>query len=224
MIATSAFGLGVDKPDIRYVIHYQVPGSLEAYVQEAGRAGRDGLPARCILLWYPEDIAVQRHFLSEGPASRSQIKKVIQGLSAWTEDGRAVDPGVLAMSTEVGVTRTRAILEGLRDAGLVEEADGEFTLVGNPDVAEAVKLLAKYNEERKTADRRRLDGMVHYADANSECRLMHIRRYFEDGEPTPCGHCDVCEPKLRRRRRRSRRGSGSGSGRASGNPSGRSRD
>ena len=218
MIATSAFGLGVDKPDIRYVIHYQVPGSLEAYVQEAGRAGRDGLPARCILLWYPEGTAVQRHFLSEGPASRSQIKKVIVGLSAWTADGRAVDPSVLAMSTEVGVTRTRAILEGLRDAGLVEEVDGEFTLVGNPDVAQAVKLLAKYNEERKTADRRRLDGMVNYADDSNECRLMHIRRYFEDGEPTPCGHCDVCEPKLRRRRRRSRRGGrGSGSGRGSPN-------
>ncbi len=208
MIATSAFGLGVDKPDIRYVIHYQVPGSLESYVQEAGRAGRDGLPARCILLWYPEDIAVQRHFLSEGPASRSQIKKVIDGLSAWTADERAVDAAVLAMSTEVGVTRTRAILEGLRDARLVEEVEGEFTLVGSPDLAETVKLLSKHNEERKTQDRRRLDGMIKYADDTDECRMVHIRRYFEDGEPTACGHCDVCEPKLRRRRRRSRRGGG----------------
>ncbi len=208
MIATSAFGLGVDKPDIRYVIHYQVPGSLESYVQEAGRGGRDGLPARCILLWYAQDISVQRHFLSEGPASRSQIKKVIDGLSAWTADGRAVDAAVLAMSTEVGVTRTRAILEGLRDARLVEEVEGEFTLVGTPDLAEAVKLLSKHNEERKTADRRRLDGMINYANDTEVCRLIHIRRYFEDGEPTACGHCDVCEPKLRRRRRRSRRGGG----------------
>ena len=119
MIATSAFGLGVDKPDIRYVLHYQVPGSIEAYVQEAGRAGRDGLPARCILLWDPRDIDVQRHFLSEGPATRSQIKKVVEGLSAWTKDGRGVDASTLAMATEVGVTRTKAILEGLRDASLV---------------------------------------------------------------------------------------------------------
>jgi ATP-dependent DNA helicase RecQ len=204
MIATSAFGLGVDKPDIRYVLHYQVPGSLEAYVQEAGRAGRDGLPARCILLWDPRDIDVQRHFLSEGPTTRSQIKKVVEGLSAWTQDGRAVEASTLAMATEVGVTRTKAILEGLRDASLVSETDGAFSLSREIDVNEAVKLLSRRNEERKTTDRRRLESIIHYANNTDECRMMHIRRYFEDGEPTPCGHCDICEPKLRRRRRRSK--------------------
>ena len=69
---------------------------------------------------------------------------------------------------------------------------------------EAVKLLSRRNEERKTTDRRRLESIIHYANNTEECRMMHIRRYFEDGEPTPCGHCDVCEPKLRRRRRRSK--------------------
>ncbi|MFQ5515684.1 MAG: RecQ family ATP-dependent DNA helicase [Myxococcota bacterium] len=208
MIATSAFGLGVDKPDIRYVIHYQVPGSLEAYVQEAGRAGRDGLAARCILLWLPEDLSIQRHFLSEGPASRSQIQKVLEGLKAWSEDGRAVEPAVLAMSTEVGVTRTKAVLEGLRDADLIREEEGAFRLVGSIEVPDAVKLLSRGNEERRTADRRRLEGMIQYANTE-ECRVMHIRRYFEDGEPRPCGRCDICEPKLRRRRRRTKGRSGS---------------
>jgi ATP-dependent DNA helicase RecQ len=206
MIATSAFGLGVDKPDIRYVIHYQVPGSLEAYVQEAGRAGRDGLAARCILLWWKDDLSVQRHFLSEGPASRSQIKKVVQGLAAWTKEDKPVDANVLAMSTEVGVTRTKAILEGLRDGGMVEEHDGEFRLVGDPGV-DAVKLLSKSNEERKTTDRRRLDTIVQYAEEIDACRVVFIRKYFEDVETPPCGRCDICQPKLRRRRRRSRRGS-----------------
>ena len=214
MIATSAFGLGVDKPDIRYVLHYQVPGSLESYVQEAGRAGRDGLPSRCILLWDPRDIDVQRHFLSEGPATRSQIKKVVEGLSAWTADGRAVEASTLAMATEVGVTRTKAILEGLRDANLVAETDGQFSLSREIDVNEAVKLLSRRNEERKTTDRRRLESIIHYANNTEECRMMHITRYFEDGEPAPCGHCDVCEPKLRRRRRRAKgRRGGNGSDR-----------
>jgi ATP-dependent DNA helicase RecQ len=203
MIATSAFGLGVDKPDIRYVIHYQVPGSLEAYVQEAGRAGRDGLAARCILLWLPEDLAVQRHFLSEGPASRSQIRKVVEGLAAWSADGRAVAAAVLAMSTEVGVTRTKAVLEGLRDAGLVSEEDAGFRLIGSLPERDTVLLLSRRNEERRTTDRRRLDGMIEYA-TGTECHVMAIRRYFEDAEPTPCGVCDLCEPKLRRRRRRSK--------------------
>jgi ATP-dependent DNA helicase RecQ len=207
MIATSAFGLGVDKPDIRYVVHYNVPGSLEAYVQEAGRAGRDGLPARCILLYFADDLNVQRHFLAEGPATRGQIKKVVDGLAAWTNDGQAVEPGVLAMSTEVGITRTKAVLEGLRSAGLVEEIDGAFRLVGSPSEleADAVKLLSRKYEERRTADRRRLDGMIEYATQTEECRVTLIRNYFEDGEPTPCGHCDICEPKLRRRRRRPQR-------------------
>jgi ATP-dependent DNA helicase RecQ len=201
MIATSAFGLGVDKPDIRYVVHYQVPGALEAYVQEAGRAGRDGLPARCILLWLPDDLAVQRHFLSEGPATRSQVKKVVDGLAAWTNDGKAVEPSVLAMSTEVGITRTKAVLEGLRDAAIVVEEEGAFRLVGDPGV-DAVQILSKKNEERRTQDRRRLEGMIEYATQSDDCRVMVIRRYFEDGEARSCGRCDVCEPKLRRRRRR----------------------
>ncbi len=201
MIATSAFGLGVDKADIRYVIHYQVPGSIEAYVQEAGRAGRDGLPARCILLWLSEDLAVQRHFLSDGPASRSQIKKLVDGLAAWTHEKRPVDAAVLAMSTEVGVTRTKAVLEGLRDAGMVEETDGKFLLVGDPGT-DAVTLLTRRNEERKTTDRRRLDSIVNYAQDDETCRVVAIRRYFEDIETSPCGRCDVCQPKLKRRRRR----------------------
>ncbi len=209
MIATSAFGLGVDKPDIRYVIHYQVPGSLEAYVQEAGRAGRDGVAARCILLWWPEDLNVQRHFLSDGPASRGQIKKVVAGLAAWTQEGKSVDPPVLAMSTEVGVTRTKAILEGLRDGGLVAEKDGEFLLIGDPGV-DAVQLLSRRNEERKTTDRRRLDSIIQYAQDVDACRVVYIRRYFESIECSPCGRCDICQPKLRRRRRRTKRGAGGG--------------
>jgi ATP-dependent DNA helicase RecQ len=211
MIATSAFGLGVDKSDIRYVIHYQVPGSLEQYVQEAGRAGRDGLAARCILLYFPDDLAVQRHFLSEGPASRGQIKKVVNGLRAWSNDGQAVEPAILAMSTEVGTTRTKAILEGLRDARMVEETDGAFKLIADPgDDEAAVKVLNRAYEERRTSDRRRLDGMIHYATQTDECRVSLIRRYFEDAEPKPCARCDVCQPKLRRRRRRPRGKSDSG--------------
>ena len=129
---------------------------------------------------------------------------MVEGLTAWTRDGRAVDPSTLAMATEVGVTRTKAVLEGLRDAGLVHEVDGEFSLTGEIAIPDVVRLLSKHNEERKTTDRRRLDSIIDYANNDSECRVAHIRRYFEDGEPRNCGHCDVCEPKLRRRRRRPR--------------------
>src|SRR5690606_16694317 len=73
MLATNAFGLGVDKADIRYVLHYHVPGSLEAYAQEAGRGGRDGKPARCVLLFSPDDVAIQEYFLTGTYPTRRQV-------------------------------------------------------------------------------------------------------------------------------------------------------
>jgi superfamily II DNA helicase RecQ len=70
---------------------------------------------------------------------------------------------------------------------------------------DAVALLTRRNEERKTTDRRRLEGITEYATDGDVCRVVRVRKYFEGVEPPPCGRCDVCEPKLRRRRRRVRR-------------------
>jgi ATP-dependent DNA helicase RecQ len=97
MIATNAFGLGVDKPDIRYIIHYQMPGSPESYVQEAGRAGRDGKPARCVLLFQPDDIAIQEHFLKEAHPTKTQARAVVEGLYAWSDEGKEVSVRDLAL-------------------------------------------------------------------------------------------------------------------------------
>jgi superfamily II DNA helicase RecQ len=85
MVATNAFGLGVDKANIRNVLHYHVPGSLEAYAQEAGRGGRDGKPARCVLLFSPDDVAIQEYFLSGTYPTKRQVLQVYDALEAFTD-------------------------------------------------------------------------------------------------------------------------------------------
>ena len=121
MLATNAFGLGIDKPDIRYIIHYQMPGSPEAYVQEAGRAGRDGKPARCVLLFQPDDIAIQEHFLKEAHPTKSQARMVAEGLYAWSDEGKEVSVRDLALSMALPERRVRVILSVLEAMGVAEE-------------------------------------------------------------------------------------------------------
>src|SRR5215216_1975361 len=87
MVATNAFGLGVDKANVRNVLHYHVPGSLEAYAQEAGRGGRDGKPARCVLLFSPDDVAIQEYFLSGTYPTKRQVRMVYEALEAFSDAG-----------------------------------------------------------------------------------------------------------------------------------------
>ena len=124
MVATNAFGLGVDKPNIRYVLHYHMPGSLEAYAQEAGRGGRDGKPARCVLLFSPDDVAIQEYFLKEAHPTKSQARMVAEGLYAWSDEGKEVSVRDLAMSLALPERRVRVVLSVLEGMGVAKEVQG----------------------------------------------------------------------------------------------------
>ncbi len=153
MIATNAFGLGVDKPDIRYIIHYQMPGSVESYVQEAGRAGRDGKPARCVLLFQPDDIAIQEHFLKEAHPTRTQARLVAEGLYAWSDEGKEVSVRDLALSMALPERRVRVVLSVLEAMGVAKEVRAaRWAGVEPRPTREAIDKAASVFETLSVAD------------------------------------------------------------------------
>ena len=192
MLATNAFGLGIDKPDIRYIIHYQMPGSPEAYVQEAGRAGRDGKPARCVLLFQPDDIAIQEHFLKEAHPTKSQARKVAEGLYAWSDEGKEVSVRDLAMSMALPERRVRVILSVLEAMGVAKEIKAsKWAGVEPRPTQEEVDRAASVFEARRISDRRRLASLLKYMNTQV-CRVQMLRAYFGEPEGDKCGLCDSC--------------------------------
>lgn len=192
MLATNAFGLGVDKPDIRYIIHYQMPGSPEAYVQEAGRAGRDGKPARCVLLFQPDDIDIQEHFLKEAHPTKAQARMVAEGLYAWSDEGKEVSVRDLAMSLALPERRVRVILSVLEAMGVAEEVKAaRWKGVDPKPTRDQVDKAAMVFEARRISDRRRLASLLSYMNTQ-KCRAQMLRSYFGEPEGAKCGLCDSC--------------------------------
>jgi len=195
MLATNAFGLGVDKADIRYVLHYHVPGSLEAYAQEAGRGGRDGKPARCVLLFSPDDVAIQEYFLSGTYPTRRQVRSVYRTLEAFadaTEQEAKPTIANIALSAKVSNARTRTVLSLLKDEKfVVEKRGGRFFLADPPPDQALLREKARQYEARRIADRQRLDALLEYVGAPG-CRNQVILSYLGEEDPPECGRCDNC--------------------------------
>ena len=192
MVATNAFGLGVDKPDIRYIAHFHVPGSLEAYVQEAGRAGRDGKPSRCILLWSRDDVAIQEFFQEGSYPTSKQVKWVMNALTAWTREGREVRLKDLALSSDVGEKRTRVVLNFLEENGWAEETDDGRWLAAGEIPEDLRDQAARWFDLKRVEDRRRLDALIGYADTQG-CRVRYMLDYFGEPGAERCGRCDNCK-------------------------------
>jgi ATP-dependent DNA helicase RecQ len=194
VIATTAFGMGIDKPDVRLVCLVNYPDSLEGYVQMVGRAGRDGAPSGTLLLASPSDANALRRFAVSDVPTASELRSVYRGLR--DADG-LVDPGELAAL--VPERDVRVLVGMLEQAGLLERGFDEgwlmrIGLTAAPDDARE-RVEALLARARLVAEAR-ADRVVAFAESRT-CRHEQVAAHFGESFVAPCGSCDVCAPATR---------------------------
>lgn len=202
-VATNAFGMGIDRSDVRFVAHFEVPGSPEAYYQEAGRAGRDGEPGVCELLFNYADTSTQEFFLEGANPPLSLIRAVYDALRVYAKGSDALVPirdlaSAVGAKNDMGVSSALSILGR---CGAIQRFDvpGERmrgTRLLRPELAShQLDLNAATIQEKARRDQAKLEAMVSYA-YGTDCRQEWMLRYFGEADSSPCGTCDRCQSRF----------------------------
>ena len=191
IVATNAFGMGIDKENVRFVFHYDISDSVDSYYQEIGRAGRDGETSQAILFYCSKDVGIRQFLASSGRVGTEQVELVVESIQRHKG---AVDPKELCEELSLSQTKVMQVLTRLQEVGVIKtEPTGEVVEIEHPsDLSEAAEEAVHMHESRRQFERSRVEMMRSYAELH-DCRREYLLNYFGEPFEKPCNFCDNCE-------------------------------
>lgn len=191
LVATTAFGMGVDKPNIRFVFHAEVSDSLDSYYQEIGRAGRNGEPAKAMLFYNPSDLNLKRFLSSSGQIKTDHIEQVIVALASLKQPISLKD---LQARVDLSRTKLRSVLNHLTELDVIQTVpSGEIAVAQQgQDIHQIVEAVLQTQNQQQQFERSRLEMMRGYAEVRG-CRREYLLNYFGEQFQSPCQTCDNCK-------------------------------